>query len=58
MGLLACALRSSGPTHGRPPCSVRPSPGDVVSMVPDLVSSTRVLDKRALILVNQIFLLW
>jgi hypothetical protein len=29
----------------------------MVPMVPNLVSSPRVLDKRALILVNQIFLL-
>jgi hypothetical protein len=39
------------------PCSFLPSLGDVVPMVPNLVSSLRVLDKRALILVNQIFLL-
>jgi hypothetical protein len=38
MGLLAHALRPSGPTHGRPPYSVRLSPGNVVPMVPDLVT--------------------
>jgi hypothetical protein len=50
--LLAYALRLSGPTHGRPLCSSRLSPGDVVPMVPNLISSPRVLGKRALILVN------
>jgi hypothetical protein len=55
MCLLAHTLRLSGPTHGRPPYSIRSSLGDVVPMVPDLVSSPRVLGKRALILVNQIF---
>jgi hypothetical protein len=57
MGLLAHALRPSGPTIGRPPCSSQPSPGDVVPMVPDFINRPRVLDKQALILVNQIFLL-
>jgi hypothetical protein len=57
MGLLARALRPSRPTHGRLPCSFLPSPGDVEPMVPNLVSSPQVLGKRALILVNQIFLL-
>jgi hypothetical protein len=57
MGLLACALRPSGLTKGRPPYFSLPSPGDVVPMVPNLVSSLRLLGKRALILVNQIFLL-
>jgi hypothetical protein len=38
MGLLAHALRPSGPTHGRSPYSSRPSPGDVVPMVTDLVT--------------------
>jgi hypothetical protein len=57
MSLLACALRLSGSTLGRPSCSSRLSLGEVVPMVPDLVSSLRVLDKRALIPVNQIFLL-
>jgi hypothetical protein len=57
MGLLARALRSSGPILGRLPCSSRPSLGDVVPMVPDLVSSPRVLGKQALIVVNKIFLL-
>jgi hypothetical protein len=37
MGLLARALRMSGPTNGKPPYSSRPSPEDVVPMVPDLV---------------------
>jgi hypothetical protein len=57
MGLLARSLRLSGPTHGRPPFSFQPSPTDVVPMVPDLISSPRVLGKQALILVNQFFLL-
>jgi hypothetical protein len=57
MSLLACVLRSSGLTHGRTPCSFWPSQGDVVPMVANLISSPRVLGKRALILVNQIFLL-
>jgi hypothetical protein len=57
MGLMACALRPSGLTLGRLLCSSWSSLGDMVPMVPDLVSSPRVLDKRALILVNQIFLL-
>jgi hypothetical protein len=37
MGLVARALRSSGPTHGRPPCSSLASLGDVVPIVQDLV---------------------
>jgi hypothetical protein len=57
MGLLAHVLRPSGPTHGKPPCSFLLSLGDVVPMVPNLVSSPRVLGKQALILVNQILLL-
>jgi hypothetical protein len=57
MGLLARALRASGLTCGRLPYSSRPSPGGMVTMVPYLISSPRVLVKRALILVNQIFLL-
>jgi hypothetical protein len=40
-----------------PPYSVWPSPGDAVPMVPDLINSSRLLGKRALILVNQFFLL-
>jgi hypothetical protein len=58
MGLLACVLRLSGPTHGSPPCSSLPSSGDVVPMVPNLVSSPRMLAKRALIPINHIFLSW
>jgi hypothetical protein len=54
MGLLAHALKPSGPTLGRPPYSDRPSLGD---LVPNLISSPRVFGKRALILINQIFLL-
>jgi hypothetical protein len=57
MGLLAHVLRPSGPTHGKPPCSFLLSLGDVVPMVPNLVNSSRVLGKQALILVNQILLL-
>jgi hypothetical protein len=56
MGSLACALRPSGLTLGRLPYSFPPSPGDVVPMVPNLVSSPRVLGKRAMIL-NQLDLL-
>jgi hypothetical protein len=40
MGILACALRPSGSTHGRPPCSSWLSLGDVVPMVPDRVTTT------------------
>jgi hypothetical protein len=58
MGPLACVLRPSGSTHGRPPCFFLLSPGVVVPMVPNLISSPQVLDKWALILINQIFLLW
>jgi hypothetical protein len=57
MGLLARVLRPSGPTHDRPPCSFLLSLGDMVPMVSILISSPRVLGKRALILVNQILLL-
>jgi hypothetical protein len=57
MGLLACALGPSGRTLDRPPCSYWLSSGDVVPMVPDLLSSPRVLGKRGLILINKIFLL-
>jgi hypothetical protein len=57
MGLLARVLSPSGMTHGRHPYSSLLSPGDVVPVVPNLISSPRVLGKRALILVNQIFLL-
>jgi hypothetical protein len=39
MVLLAHALRLSGPTHGSLACSSLSSPGDVVPMVPNLVSS-------------------
>jgi hypothetical protein len=38
MGLLARVLGPSGPTHGRLPCSFLLSPGDVVPMIPNLVS--------------------
>jgi hypothetical protein len=38
MGLLAHVLMPSGLTHGRPPCFFLPSPGDMVPMVPNLVS--------------------
>jgi hypothetical protein len=39
MGLLTRVLRSSGPTHGRPPFPFLLSPGDVVPMIPNLVTS-------------------
>jgi hypothetical protein len=48
MGLLACVVRPSAPALGRPLCSFLPSPGDMVPMVPILISSPRVLGKRAL----------
>jgi hypothetical protein len=48
MDHLARVLRPSRPTHGRPHYSFPPILGDVVPMVPNLVSSPRVLDKRAL----------
>jgi hypothetical protein len=57
MGLLACVHRPSGLTQGMPPSSFLLSLGDMVPKVPILISSPRVLGKRALILVNQIFLL-
>jgi hypothetical protein len=44
MVLLAHVLWLSGTNHGRPPCSFRLSPGDVVPMVPDLVNDTLTLD--------------
>jgi hypothetical protein len=50
MGSLARALRLSGPTLGRPPCSFLSSLRDVVPMVPNLISSPQVIGKRALIL--------
>jgi hypothetical protein len=37
MGHLARVLRSSGPTHGSPPCSFSLSLGDVVPTLPDLI---------------------
>jgi hypothetical protein len=43
MDLLARALRLSGPTHGSPPCSSLLSPGDVVPMIPNLISSPEYL---------------
>jgi hypothetical protein len=59
MGLLARALRPSGPTHGRPPCSSRPTIEDVVPMEPDLVSAfqalTVALDGAARLLPAAIF---
>jgi hypothetical protein len=58
MSLLARVLRSSELTHDRPTYSSLQSPVDMVPMVPNLVSSLRVLSKRALILINQIFLSW
>jgi hypothetical protein len=39
MGLVARVFRLSGPTHGCPPCSFPLTPGGVVPMVPDLISS-------------------
>jgi hypothetical protein len=48
MGLLTCALRPSGTTHGRPSCSIQSSSGDVVPMVPDLVKSQASVDNRLL----------
>jgi hypothetical protein len=48
MGHLAYVLRTSGPTHGRPPYSFPLRLGDVVPMVPYLINSPRVLGKQAL----------
>jgi hypothetical protein len=42
-GHLAHVLRPSGMTHGRPPYSFPLSPGHVVPMVPDLISSPECL---------------
>jgi hypothetical protein len=47
MGLLAHAVRPSEPTLGRPPFFFLPTPGDVVPMVPNIVSCPQVLSKRA-----------
>jgi hypothetical protein len=49
MDLPAWILWSSGLTHGGPPYSFSLSPVAVVPMVPNLVSSPRVLGKRALV---------
>jgi hypothetical protein len=38
MGLLARILRPSGLSHGRPPCNLLLSPGDMVPMVPNLIN--------------------
>jgi hypothetical protein len=43
MGPLAHAFRPSGLTLGRPPCSFLPSLGDVIPMVPILVSGPECL---------------
>jgi hypothetical protein len=56
MCLMAPVIRPSGMTHGRPPCSSLPSLGE--PMVPNLVSSPRVLVKQALVLTIRIFLSW
>jgi hypothetical protein len=48
MGHLAHVLRPSRLTHGRLSYSFPLSPRDVVPMVPDLISSLRVLGKQAL----------
>jgi hypothetical protein len=58
MGLLTQVLRLGGLTHGGPPCSFLPSRGELVPMVPNLVSSPQVLDKQALVLIIQTFLFW
>jgi hypothetical protein len=39
MGLLAHALSLRGPTHGRPTCSSLSCPGDMVPMVPKLITN-------------------
>jgi hypothetical protein len=39
MGALAHAFRPSGPTLGWTPCFFLPSPGDVVPLVPILVTN-------------------
>jgi hypothetical protein len=56
MVLLDRVFRLSGLTHGEPPYSFSPSPVGVVPMVPNLVSRSRMLGKRALVLKVQTFL--
>jgi hypothetical protein len=56
MGLLAWILRSSGLTQGWLPCSAVPSLLDLVPMVPNNISSLRVLGKRASVLKIQTLL--
>jgi hypothetical protein len=58
MGHLACVLRTSGLTHGGPPCSFLLSPGALIPIVLNLISSPLVLGKRALVLIIQILLFW
>jgi hypothetical protein len=53
MGPLARAFRPSGLTLGWPPFSFLPSLGDVVPLVPILISSPRVLGKRAWIILTR-----
>jgi hypothetical protein len=53
MGLLTRILRLSGPTHSRPLCSSLLSP---TNLVPNHISSPRVLGKRALVLKIQTLL--
>jgi hypothetical protein len=48
MSSLACALKPSGLTLGRPPCSFLPSLRDVVSMVPNLIISLTEQEQRFL----------
>jgi hypothetical protein len=52
MAPLARAFRLSEPTLGRSPCSFLSSPRDVVPLVPIFVSSSRVLRKRAWIILT------
>jgi hypothetical protein len=50
MGLLTCILSPRGLTHGRPPYSSLPSPGDVVPMVPNLIN----LDQPDLLILGKL----
>jgi hypothetical protein len=50
MAPLARAFRPSGLSLGRPPCSFLLSLGDMVPLVPILISSPQVLGKRAWII--------
>jgi hypothetical protein len=57
MGLLTGVFRPSGSTHGRPPCSLSPSPDGVVPMVPNLITEfAKYLKKHEIIGMDQNFI--